>query len=67
MVVALLVFNAFICMDCRWVPYNLVRSHLDDSPFVCLSDVALSKALASENGGKVPRSEHEDKEEVEAM
>jgi hypothetical protein len=54
-------------MDCRWVPYNLVRSHLDDSPFVCLSDVAVSKALASENGGKVPPSEHEDKEEVEAM
>ncbi len=33
-------------MVCRWVPYHLVRSHLDHSPYFCLSDVSAGEGLA---------------------
>lgn len=37
-------------MMCRWVPYHLVRSHLDHSPYFCLSDVLAGEGLELPNG-----------------
>ncbi len=37
-------------MVCRWVPYHLVRSRLDYSPYFCLSDVLAGECLELPNG-----------------
>ncbi len=51
-------------MVCRWVPYHLVRSHLDRSPYFCLSDVLASEGLPLPNGME---ADSEDEIEVDDM
>ncbi|KAH9534067.1 hypothetical protein CY35_18G087300 [Sphagnum magellanicum] len=47
-----------------WVPYHLVRSHLDRSPYFCLSDVLASEGLPLPNGME---ADSEDEIEVDDM
>ncbi len=49
-------------MVCRWVPYHLVRSHLDHSPYFCLSDVLAGEGLELPNG-----KEADSEDEVDDM